>query len=253
MANYNSGKMYNFSARESGFNYNSAVFMITLRLTEPLIIKDFVKLQSVTIPTQEKLNLSSEYLLNTNFYLYDKGIIKELDFIFSSDFFVNDNFKVDDDALKLAIAIALSESISSKEKIELISELFSIEKISVLQEPEIEAYVNGFDEENIIDLSPLLNANIYDKDIINMTDKDPKKAISDFYITKSDDGIYDMIMPFDLIVDYSMTHIGFMPECVDTSTEMQGVDGEIVQDSVYKSRLFDIFAVTLDGLIMKQK
>ena len=91
MANYNSGKMYNFSARESGFNYNSAVFMITLRLTEPLIIKDFVKLQSVTIPTQEKLNLSSEYLLNTNFYLYDKGIIKELDFIFSSDFFVNDN------------------------------------------------------------------------------------------------------------------------------------------------------------------
>lgn len=253
MANYNSGKKYNFSARESGFNYNSAVFMITLRLTEPLIMKDSVKLQSVNILASEQINLIVEYLLNTKFALSDTAIIKELKYLFSSDFYVSDNFNINDNALKVAIAIALSDQFSSDEKIKLISELFSVENITMLQEAEIEAYVNGFDEDNIIDLSPVLNASIYDKDIINMTDKDPKKAISDFYITKSDDGIYDLIMPFNLIVDYSMTHIGFMPECVDTSTEMQGVDGEIVQDSVYKSRIFDIFAVTLDGLNMQQK
>lgn len=253
MANYNSGKKYNFSARESGFNYNSAVFMVTLRLAEPLIMKDSAKLQSVNILASEQINLIAEYLLNTKFALSDTAIIKELEYLFSNDFYVSDNFNINDNALKVAIAIALSDQFSSDEKIKLISELFSVENITMFQEAEIEAYLNGIDECNIIDLSPILNANIYGKEILNLTDKDPKKAISDFYITKSDDGVYDMIMPFDLIVDYSMTHIGFMPECVDTSTEMEGVDGEIVQDSVYKSRIFDIFAVTLDGLTIEQK
>lgn len=253
MANYNSGKKYNFSARESGFNYNSAVFMVTLRLTEPLIMKDSVKLQSVNILASEQINLIVEYLLNTKFALSDTAIIKELKYLFSSDFYVSDNFNINDNALKVAIAIALSDQFSSDEKIKLISELFSVDNIKIIEKSEIEAYLNGIDECNIIDLSPILNANIYGKEILNLTDKDPKKSISDFYITKSDDGVYDMIMPFDLIVDYSMTHIGFMPECVDTSTEMEGVDGEIVQDSVYKSRIFDIFAVTLDGLTIQQK
>src|SRR5699024_11662226 len=85
-------------------------------------------------------------------------------------------------------------------------------------------------------------------DRLNVTDGDPQAAVSDFYVTKDENGLYDLILPFNLIVDYNKTTLPFMPEAVDTSVELAGADGEIGQYTVDKSRVCDIFVVAMDGL-----
>ena len=150
--------------------------------------------------------------------------------------------------LKLYISPKLDE------KLNLLSNVYSDEVIDLIDIIQIYATNKILDEFELDDNEKAnLKVQIFKYLTMNMTDKEPKYSASDFYIARSDDGIFDMLMPFGLIIDYSMTHIGFMPECVDTSTDMQGVDGEIVQDSKYRSRIFDIFAVTQDGLSIKEK
>lgn len=253
MANYNSKRRYNFSPNKLGLKYNSAPYMLTVRFIEPLNFLDEVKLLSSLFFSSDILNLNDKTKLESDYNLIDINSVKDIEYKLKSEYNLDDDFGFLSESIKFLVYFLINDKITISEKLKLISEVFSTDNISIIEKNDLNVFLQSSDKYKTIDLSPELNAAFRQFDIMNVTDKEPKYAISDFYVTRSEDGLYDVILPFDLIVDYSMTHIGFMPECQDSTIEMEGVDGEIVQNSTYKSRLFDIFAVTVDGLNRLQK
>lgn len=253
MGKYNSGILYNVSpAKTNGTNYNSAIFIYTININEAFLLLDNVSLNANLFP---KDSFGFDEILESivNFKLNDK-----IDFSYTSQLFtelaVLDSYGMSDVAVNILVIFMLSDVFSAEEKLQLMSEIRASDDIDLEDKLRLQSAFELSDTYKITDANnAILDALVETSDSFGMTDKEPRSAVSDFYITRSADGIYDMIMPFGLIIDYSMTHIGFMPECVDTSVEMSGVDGEIIQDSVYKSRIFDIFAVTSDGLSLDEK
>lgn len=101
-----------------------------------------------------------------------------------------------------------------------------------------------------------LTANYHYNDNVGFTDYKPKKAISDFFIGFTDsriDDAVDWINPFNMIVDWGTTDIPVMPEAVMTTVELPYTDGSIMENTVYKDRMFSIVAYSVDGLTKAQK
>lgn len=148
--------------------------------------------------------------------------------------------------------LKFNENYNVSEKLELFAQLFSEFSFNTSDKVDLEAFIEESDKFEFTELLDLFSK-MSTFDTFNITDRQPKNAISDFYVTKDENGICDIIKPFNLIVDYSKTKISFMPEAVDTISELVGTDGEIVQDTVYRSRMFDIYAVTEQGLTPREK
>ncbi len=252
MANYNSMKKYNHSPAKEGFSYNSAKFILTFKLGEVLSFDEDVTLKLASLALSEPLKWKEEFLLEV---LHDfKGNLT-----FESEkaqpivlMEILDKFEVKEQFVELLVNAMVQDRLDLLEQAKLFSEIAATQELNMIDTPTVEAFIEAIDTTGFEELSKLF-VDLIKYDSFNMTDKEPKKAISDFYVTRSEDGIFDVIMPFDLIIDYSKSKIGFMPEAIDSSITISGVDGEMVQDTVYSSRLFDIFAVTFDGLNMGQK
>lgn len=61
------------------------------------------------------------------------------------------------------------------------------------------------------------------------------------------------LLPFNYTIDFSKTQIPLMPEAIEASETIAGADGEVVFDTTYGSRTFEIVAVTDDGLSPAEK
>ena len=59
--------------------------------------------------------------------------------------------------------------------------------------------------------------------------------------------------PLGLTIDYNKTNLPLMAEAIEASQTMPGVDGDIVFDTTYGSRIFEITAVTKDYLSPEEK
>ena len=61
------------------------------------------------------------------------------------------------------------------------------------------------------------------------------------------------LLPFNLLVDYNKTDLPLIAEAIEASQTITGADGDLVLDTTYGSRLFEIDAVTDDFLTPEQK
>lgn len=253
MAKYNTNIFYNRSGNQKGAKYNTTTYITLFRLTDTFPISDNeYQLWSTYAFTDGTQLLSDEITLNADYKFIEGLVADDFEILAGGLFEIFEEFGVKDLAAELVASLIVNDNMGMLEEAKVFAEILAKDDIDAQDFGTVEAFIEAMEDMGFSELSKLF-ASIMTYDRLNVTDGDPQAAISDFYVTKDENGLYDIILPFNLIVDYNKTTLPFMPEAVDTSVELAGTDGEIVQDTVYRSRVFDIFAVTMDGLSAYEK
>lgn len=251
LARYNHGKKYNQSDAIDGAKYNTVAYVYALRVTDSFKVVDELEGPTASYLFTEALKLKEDFQLSVEHLSMESLNIKETDVHFEVLFEIFESLGLKDEFTGLVTLLSAMDKTSVLDEITAVDREF-FDSVVFTETPDINAIISAADNIGLKEASALFAA-MKSFEPVNVIDKTPKSSISDFYITKDEQGICDIIMPFNLIVDYSKSNIGFIPEAIDTSTTLAGVDGEIVQDTVYGSRLFDIFAVTEPGLSIPEK
>lgn len=246
MAKYNNGKKYNFLGNKGGINYNSKPYVKTFYINEEIGIRDEISLTNVSLMLKESFSLNDSIVLMSSFSINENSSIK--DFVESMivlEFL--EKIGINDKETILNVLLENISNIDIRENIHTIARMDINEKNKIQDSIILNALLNandyGFSKEDIEQFTII---DLFD--FARILDTEPKKAISDFYI--NGEGYFS---PFNLYVNYGKTNIGFMPTATDTSINIAGKDGEIVQNTKYESRLIEIFAVTEDGLTPSEK
>lgn len=251
---YNKGYKYNFTLSSGGALYNSASIEVLVNLFETL---KFIDLQSSVIAKRlvtEKISLSD---FMEWFILQDESELFHIEE--SHEYFalfdLLEKQNVSDIFSDLLISLFLIDKQNAIDEIKSINAILEKkEEFDFSEFPFIFALVDiadkyGFDEAKEIFsfLSQFNHA--------SFTDRDPKKAISDFVIGKIEDydSAYDWIIPFEMKVDWRSSSIQVMPQTESSYIDMPGQDGSIVENTIYKNRLFSIVAFSELGLSVYEK
>ena len=253
--NYNTGKKYNLSVKSNGLGYNSIPFVVNIKLFETLNFGENIENLFAKLIFTEKVNIKEE-LFHYVFHFMDEGIIlndfeiqysalidllekvayKDIISDILAYIYINDNVNIIDEFKDLAVLIDKSENINLDE----------IETLSAL----IELVENN----NLTELANMF-AHIEQYEHLRGTDREPRTAVSDFYLGQLDDydKAYDWIVPFAMKIDWATTNIQVMPQTESEYIDMPNVDGSLIQNTVYKNRMFNIVAYSQSGLSIAEK
>lgn len=255
MAKWNSNYKFNGGAK-SGFLWNSPKYILLLNVREFFVVEDNIEDMVATILSQERVKVIENILTNAlfdnipaeKFIIKDKGAVLRL-------IELTENIGIKDELLDLLVSAFIHEKVSVLEETKIFAELLEAESVKFAEITTVEALLKTLETAGLADLEASLKAEIALYDYLTMTDREPRTAISDFMIgaIEEQDRAYDWLIPFDLKIDWDNTKIQVMPEAELTKIQMPGIDGSIVQDSVYKDRLFEIVAFSEVGLTVNQK
>lgn len=246
MAKYNNRKKYNLLANKGGINYNSKPYVRTVYINESMAISDEILLMDVKLLFKENFSAEDSIALLSEFTINEKSSIEDFIESISLVEFLESAGIGDTDVI-LDVLLKDIDDAKIKESIKATAQIAIEERRSITDKADIRAILS---EKDYIFSRELIEqfCEIDLFDFARILDTEPKKAISDFYI--DGEGYFS---PFDLYLNYDKTNIGFMPTATDTSINVAGKDGEVVQNTKYESRLIEIFAVTEDGLTPAEK
>lgn len=254
MPNYNTGYKYNANGDNGGLFYNTDYFVL-INLRE-------------TIQSSDEINkmLAICALVDDKFYLYDAivqsalyGTSDRFSFDEEADyslfFIVTDSLGITDEISALIVLATLYDNQKFIEEVKQLNDIILNENLRVPDDYSIDVLLNIADKYNLTEIRTVADIlfTLYDQE--GIVDGTPRSAVSDFAIGVADDldNAYDWLIPFNLKVDWNTTNIQIMPEASNTVIEMPGVDGSIVEDTVYRDRLFQIVAFSEDGLTIPEK
>lgn len=257
MPNWNSGYIFNAQAQDNGFMWNGANYFLLLNLNEILSLNDNISLELAKIIISEQNNLIYDSLINLAFFnvIPDQLFFKDTSSC-SALFNLMDSLDLKDIFSDLIVFAYLHDKQNIIDEARFLSNHISCsDDININEISTIESLMQVMDKYNLNDLMLSIEYlfTVYDR--FGITDHTPKTAITDFLIGSSDeyDIAYDWLLPFGLKVDWNTSSIQVMPETEITSIEMPGIDGSIVEDTVYKDRLFQIVAYSELGLTAYEK
>lgn len=256
MANWNSGFFYNKKGNEKGFVWNSDTYLIILNLHEVFNVNDKISEQLAGYLLIEKLDKFYDELFLQAFYdtTPERFSIKEEPKVFQM-FFLTEQLGIKDEFTDLLVLAFLHDKIEVVEQARIFAEILTTDKINIKDIVDLEAFYEMLDKFKLFDLKASMQAMINAHERIGITDHEPRTAVSDFLIGAIDDldRAYDWLIPFGLKIDWGKSRIDVMPEAELTKIQIPGIDGSIVEDSVYKDRLFEIVAFSEQGLTIYQK
>lgn len=252
--NFNNELKYNFQLSDGGALYNSAVIELLVNVFETLKIIDYQAKVIAQRLITEKISLSDfmEWFILQDepefFYLEESHKYSAL-FNFIEKQNVSDIFS------DLLISLFLLDKQSAIDEIKSINAILEKkEEFDFSESPFISALVDIADKYGFDEAKEIFSF-ISQYDHASFTDRDPKKAISDFLVGKVDDydSAYDWIIPFEMKVDWRSSSIQVMPQTESSYIDMPGQDGSIVENTIYKNRLFSIVAFSELGLTVYEK
>lgn len=245
MGKYNTGYLYNYSAASRGINYNSARYVKIINIAD------------TTSSVEELISIWNNTLVSDNSKVTDTSFLSTFQEIFDSaqtsdamkaivKVFIQEYGKLQDDFKQLA-TIIVPDSAKAKETSSLKSLILSKENVIVVEKEQIKAKLRYDEKSKAIEkITPY--ALIFGYDSAQGIDSEPKVAISDFYINR--DGLF---IPLRFRVDYDKTVFSDMPEAIETTKTIAGMDGDVVLDTVYGTRRFEIVGFSDDGLDRYEK
>lgn len=253
--NYNAKRDYNRKINNGGIGYNSIGYVKTVYINESISVEE-------SVPT-----INAAYRFSDRFYATD---IPHVFALISR----NEVLEVIDPKVSVSLLIKAEESFSIGEFGEptITAEIISLDKFAFTEKKNIVAMIvknediGGYDLYNIhayfekketISVEDIKNlyALIIRHDSLGAADKQPRTAVSDFLIGHIDnaDTAYDWFYPLEFMVDWRASNIQYVPQSESNYIEMQGVDGAIPENTVYKNRQFSIVGYSVDGLSILQK
>lgn len=251
---YNNNFVYNNSISLGGATYNSAYIEVlvslfeTIKFLEPDIKIVALKLVTENVSLQDFMNWFVLQGQNDQFHLEDANKHFAL-------FDLIDNQYAEDVLSGIIVSMFIMDNQTAIDEIKKVEAIVSAQdKFDYFDEYKIEALVNISDQYGLEEAKKIF-AYISQFEPTRVTDKEPKKAVSDFIIGNIDgyDGAYDWIIPFDMKVNWQESSIQIMPQTESSYIQQPGMDGEIVEDTVYKNRLFSIVAFSELGLSVYEK
>lgn len=256
MAFWNSGAIFNRQGKEAGFSWNSNKYLFIVQLHETLRANDRISSQLAMYILNDRSLQVYDTLLN--FVFFDKMVERfSMDDKFSISllFDLTEKIGIKDEISDLAVLAFLHEKLNVIEEIQILAQLLVDDKFDADDVTSVEAFLAVLDDFGLEDLRESILSLLEIHDSFGLTDHEPRQAISDFMIgaIDQDDRAYDWLIPFNMRVDWKGTKIQVMPEAELTSIEMPGSDGSIIEDTVYKDRLFSIVAFSEDGMTLHQK
>lgn len=257
MAQWNKkGAVFNRKGTEDGFTWNSRDYIKVFQIGDTFYLSDNISSFIARFILTESNAVSDrvDYFalfdnLSETFYATDT------DASVSILFTMADSFGVKDDLSDFVVLAFLNEKVNLLEDLKTFAQILANDSINVKDIPSLEVLFNIMEDFGFKELKQEIETFIATHDELGMTDHEPRQAISDFLIgaIEDDDKAFDWLIPFDLRVDWRNTKIQVMPEAEITSIEMPGFDGEIVADTTYKDRLFNIVAFSNDRMTVDQK
>lgn len=242
-SSYNNNVYYNSSLISIFINVSETIrasdsspYLIAVSiLNDGISIKDFIY-NYVLLNKTESFNLNDALEYKAIFELMDQLGMKE-------------------SFVEVLVFLLLSDSQELLDEIRLLNALINKEEnLNVYDYTDINAIIKLAESNGITDIEKIF-ALILENDRIGLIDREPRRAISDFIIGKSDDfdPAYDWIFPFDMKVDWRNSNIQIMPQAESSYIDMPGVDGSIIENTIYKNRLFSIVAFSELGLTIAEK
>lgn len=258
MALWNSGAIWNRKGNEGGFTWNSSKFLFIVRINDVLNVSDNISETLARLILAEKPLTFSETILNTAFFdkVTEDFSVKDDNPFVTLLFELTEKIGIKDEFTDLIVKLFLEDKQKALDDIKLLVEILESEDFDLTEITTIQAFLNILEKYHLDDLKAesIVELFLHEGDF-GLTDHDLKSAISDFIVgaINSDDKAYDWLEPFHLLVDWGNTEIQAMPESESASIEMPGVDGSIIQDTVYKDRLFTLMCYSEDGLTIPEK
>lgn len=251
---YNAGRKYNLFIKDGGIGYNGMNYVFTVRLYDAITMNEMSLKTAAKLVFLEKFN-ATDFVENFVLHKHNESIDlidKEKHFAL---FEFAEKINISDEFYKILVQLFLKDNVKVLDEFKKLNVLISKQDNFKLNEKEkLDALIKVSDKANLKDASKIF-ALIKQLDAVKALDKDPKKAISDFIIGKSDnlDNAYDWLIPFDMKINWSTSSIQIMPQTESTYIDMAGTDGSIISDTVYKNRLFSIVAYSDLGLSVYEK
>lgn len=250
LADFNKNAIYNVPGVDGGFFWNGAEWVVIIRLNEEVIASDNIKLNLVKLILSEREKTRDIGMISTALYDGKESIKANDSETVYNLFSLIDYFGIGNDFLSLLVSQYLKEESPFVEQIKQFVELVDNDIIDIKEIADLNTMLDELDRFELYDFKAALEVLCNAYDIINLTDREPRTAISDFLIgaISGYDTAYDWLIPFDLKLDWGNTDILTMPKAELTYIEMPGIDGSIVEDTVYKDRLFTIVGYSEQGL-----
>lgn len=258
MAKWNEkGVIFNRKGGEGSFTWNSRDFLLILRMNEIIKTSDTISENLARMVLSEKVLRVYDTILQTVFFgnIREENIIAKDEIQISLLFDLAESIGIKDKITDLIVLAFLHEKYNLIEQVKTFADILARESINVKEISTVNAFLELMSQFKMEDLRSSVEALLKSHDLFGMTDHEPRQAVSDFMIgaIDDDDRAYDWLIPFDMRVDWGNTEIQIMPEAELTTIEMPGIDGSIVEDSVYKDRLFTIVSYSQDGLTTYEK
>lgn len=251
---YNKSLKYNFSIPDGGATYNSAGIEVLVNLFETLKFLDSQGKVIVQRLITEKISLSDfmEWFVfqNESEYFHLDETINNF-----ALFDLIENQGVSDIFSNLLISLFLLDKQNVVDEIRQLNAIIEEkEPFDFSEVPTIEALVEIADQYGLNEAEKIL-AYIFQFDSLRATDKEPRKAVSDFVIGQVEnyDRAFDWIVPFDMKVNWRDSSIQVMPQTESSYIDMPEKDGSIIENTIYKNRLFSIVAYSELGLSIAEK
>lgn len=251
---YNKSLKYNFSIADGGATYNSAGIEVLVNLFETLKFLDSQgKIIAQRLVT-EKISLPDFMALfvlqNEPEYFYFNESHK-----YSALFNLIENQGVSDVFSNLLISLFLLDKQQAIDEIQELNAAIEKEEPLIFSDINtIEAVVNIADKYGLNEAQKIL-AYISQFDPVRVTDREPRKAVSDFMIGQIEDydKAFDWIIPFEMKVNWRDSSIQVMPQTESSYIDVPEKDGSIIENTIYKNRLFSIVAYSELGLSIAEK
>lgn len=253
--NYNMQKKYNFTLNDGGIGYNSIGYRFTVNLFEVIKFSDTVKSISARLAVKERIRFL-DYMSHVAFFNHDEFLrLEDFDIKQYALFEFLEKVNLIDAIAQIEAFLYVTDNINMLDKIAELNALVSTnENFHIEEISDIHAFQTKLESFGISDYNEIF-ALIEQYESAVLLDKDPRKAISDFVIGHDNylDTAFDYIIPFDMMIDWKTSSIQIMPQTESSYIEMQGVDGSIAENTIYKNRLFNIVAYSQDGLTIQEK
>lgn len=260
LVNWNSGFNWNELGPADGgkgFFFNTDEWIILINVNELFRAKESSVEVLARLLVQEEFELFQQALvLDALLPINERLDIGNEDVRWFRLITITENLGIKDEFNDLLVLMYLNDDFRLLEETKLFVEHTIKENINVREINSLQAFHKIADELNLKDLKATVSALFTQHDNLAMQDgENPRVAVSDFLIGNIDDfdRAYDWIFPFNLRIDWGNSEMDVMPEAQLTKIEMPGIDGSIVEDSVYKDRIFKIVAYSPDGLTVVQR
>lgn len=254
MAKYNEGHVYNASTDENGFFYNGLTATRIIRLAESMNFNDNISQIIARLLIVEYQKAKDEQNFSANYKFEDFFEFNEsatIDVFFS----ILEPLNISEQFSELVALAYINDKFYILDEMEEFVNFLYTEKLQATDVQNVETLLQLMEENGFNDLSYSLEIYLALHDVLGATDKEPKKAISDFLVGAIEnlDQAYDWLVPLYLKIDWASTEIQVMPETETTTIEMPGTDGSIVEDTTYKDRTFQLVGFSEQGLTKQQK